>query len=126
MTENLRHQQLSAYLDDELEPAGRSAFETVLQDDPELREQLNAYKRLSNELRVDETDKQVADVIRANLRRRRRRRTWLAWLPAAPVLASLVLAAVLLWPGSSSPGVPTITSDDLFNQYTEAVIELGE
>ena len=113
--------QLSAYVDGELTPEELAAVEAVLAQDPELRAELNAFKRLSNELRVDEADRAVADVIRARLRRSPRSR-WRAWWPALVPVVTGVVVVLLLWPTPA----PTLTSADLFGQYSEAVLSLGE
>lgn len=108
------HEQLGAYLDGELNAEERAAIEAALATDGALRSALNALKRLSNELRVDDTDRAVAQRIGVRLRRRRLQR---ALWPALPLAASLLLAVVLLRP---APG-PILTGDDLLNQYTDAV-----
>lgn len=114
-------ERLSAYLDGELSAAEREAVEVELATDAELRAELNAYKRLSNELRVDDADRRAARAIGEQLRRapRGRRR----WLPLMPLAAALVLTALLVRPAAQPE---TITSDDLFGQYAEAVLALGE
>ena len=108
------HDQLGAYLDGELSAEERAAIEAALATDGALRSALNALKRLSNELRVDDTDRAVARRIGIRLRRRRLRR---ALWPALPLAASLLLAVVLLRPAPT----PILTGDDLRNQYPDAV-----
>ena len=115
--------QLSAYVDGELTPEELAAVEAALAQDPELRAELNAFKRLSNELRVDEADRAAADVIRARLRRSPRSRWALGgrpWCRSSPGWWRRWV--LLLWPTPA----PTLTSADLFGQYSEAVLSLGE
>lgn len=114
---NLRD-QLGAYLDGELSSGEREILEAALSNDERLRRELNALKRLSNELRVDDSDRAAARRIGARLRRRRLRR---ALWPALPLVASVLLAVVLLRPAPA----PQLTGDDLLNQYTDAVAALG-
>lgn len=114
---NLRD-QLGAYLDGELSSGEREILEAALSEDERLRRELNALKRLSNELRVDDSDRAAARRIGARLRRRRLRR---ALWPALPLVASVLLAVVLLRPAPA----PQLTGDDLLNQYTDAVAALG-
>jgi anti-sigma factor RsiW len=112
-------ERLSAYLDGELAPDERENLEIELARAPRLRAELNALKLLSNELRVDETDRAAAERIGARLRRRRLRR---ALWPALPVAAALLLTVVLLRPPPAQ--APTLTGDDLLHQYTDAVSAL--
>ena len=117
--------RLSAYFDGELSAKERLELEDELEQNADLRSELNAFKRLSNQLHVDDVDRQAAQNISATfkLKRKAHRKRRLLWLQLAPVGAALVLLAVLIIPQVQPQ--PSITQDELFMQYAEAVTALG-
>jgi negative regulator of sigma E activity len=100
MREPFANEQLTAYLDGELDPAERAAVESALAADPALREELEALRRVSGLLRRHGPVDAPPDFVRGVLERARQepapRTSWWAWLrrPFGMPLEGLAVAAV--------------------------------
>ncbi|MBX3141476.1 MAG: hypothetical protein KF875_12035 [Trueperaceae bacterium] len=106
-----RRERLSVYLDGELAPDEVAVVESELDTDPVSRAYLNDLKVMSNSLRVDDDDRQAADAIRAEVRRRLGSRTlsrrsglkrW-GWPAIAAGFAVAALVAVSFRMGTAMP-----------------------
>ncbi|MCO5173118.1 MAG: hypothetical protein M9914_02920 [Trueperaceae bacterium] len=102
---------MSVYLDGELAPDEVAVVESELDTDPVSRAYLNDLKVMSNSLRVDDDDRQAADAIRAEVRRRLGSRTlsrrsglkrW-GWPAIAAGFAVAALVAVSFRMGTAMP-----------------------
>lgn len=130
-------ERLSAYLDGELAPAEAAAVERELAGDGELRAALDAMRRMSSRLDVDEVDRRAAGRIRAELRSRirgagavRRLPPWRlpaarVWLPLAAAAVAIAAVLVLTLPAGRQPA-RAVREDAVAEQYTLALDALSQ
>jgi len=97
MSHDLRHEDLSAYLDGELDEARRGQIEHHLESCPECRETLSAYRLDSTRLRATKEDL-LAESFVYSVRARVRSGSdeQVAWIPAERIARRLVLALALV------------------------------
>ncbi len=118
--------RISSYFDNELSPEERIEFEKDLAVDKKLQNELNVYKRLSNQLVITKEDKKFAEQIKIALLAKRRKSIWrrrisYIFMPVVGLsLLFIVINSSLVKPSS------IITSDDILNEYSIALTEFAE
>ncbi|MBI4168724.1 MAG: glycoside hydrolase family 13 [Acidobacteria bacterium] len=115
-----RDEAIRRYLEGELAPEERWAFETQLAGDPALREEVTALQRLLAEagsLPLHQAPEDLVARVRARLAtaaprqasRPPQRKPFLLWVPAAAAAGLLLLLTVSRWqtgPPAQAPGAP--------------------
>ncbi len=116
--------RLSSYLDDELTQAQRCEFEQELAANKELQNELNIYKRFSNQLLLTH-DHEASERIKAAVLSKRKQ---LIWRKRVAIFMPMAGAAIILAVISFSVLKPqkSITADDVFDQYSIALTELSK
>jgi sigma-E factor negative regulatory protein RseA len=113
-----KREQLSVWMDGELDPRDSTRITGAVADDPQLRAAWDRYHLIGDVLRGEPVSREVrsiADRVRENLRheptvlaplKEDHSRRWSRPLAASALAASAALAAFLISPGLFGPGEP--------------------